>query len=223
VRSLAILGAGLQGHTHIEALRQVRQFSDLRIWNRTPERAEQLAAEYGGRCLSGADAVRDADVVVVATASTEPVLDGRWLKPGARVASVGWSGKDGAELDAVTMGHTIIVDSVAGTQTESGNVRRYSPVIRGELGDLLAGRVSVGADETVVLDSIGMACEDIAAAALVCDKLPARRDLCALAAALDSAWQAQAPNRRRSAAMMRANRPAGAAASGAGAAASVGG
>ncbi|MFZ9679553.1 MAG: ornithine cyclodeaminase family protein [Quisquiliibacterium sp.] len=174
VRRLAILGAGLQGHTHIEALRHIRRFSDLRVWNRTSERAEQLAAEYGGRQLSAEEAVRDADVVVVATASTEPVLDGRWLKPGAKVASVGWSGKDGAELDAWTMAHTVIVDSRAGTQTESGNVRRYSPVIRGELGELLAGAVSVGPDETVVLDSIGMACEDVAAAALVCDKLAAR-------------------------------------------------
>ncbi|MEK9776107.1 MAG: ornithine cyclodeaminase family protein [Quisquiliibacterium sp.] len=171
VKSLAILGAGLQGHAHLEALAQVRDFSDVRIWNRTPARAEQLAQHCGGRSLPVQDAVRGADVVVLATASSEPVIDGHWLKPGAKVASVGWSGMDGAELDAVTMGHTVIVDSRAGTQTESGNIRRYNPVIRAELGELLAGQVSLAPEETVVLDSIGMACEDIAAAALVCDKL----------------------------------------------------
>ncbi len=173
-RSLAVLGAGLQGTTHVEALRHVRRFDDLRIWNRTPERAQRLAAHAGGRATSCEDAVRGADVVVVATASTEPVIDGHWLAPGAKVASVGWSGRDGAELDAVTMANTVIVDSREGTRTESGNVRRYAPRILGELGELLAGRCAVDAGETVVFDSIGMACEDVAAAALAWDKLLAR-------------------------------------------------
>ncbi len=171
IRSVAVLGAGLQAHAHIDALRLVRQFDDLRIWNRTASRAEHLAAETGGRSMTCEQAVRDADVVIVATASREPVLDGNWLKPGARVASVGWSGQDGAELDAVTMSNVVIVDSREGTAAESGNVRRYAPQIRGELGELFAGRIQVDADETVVFDSIGMACQDVVAAALVCRKL----------------------------------------------------
>lgn len=173
-RSLAVLGAGLQGASHIEALRTLRRFDDLRIWNRTPERAQRLAAHAGGRAMGCEEAVRGADVVVVATASTEPVIDGRWLKPGAKVASVGWSGRDGAELDAATMANVVIVDSREGTQTESGNVRRYAPRIRGELGELLAGRCTVDPRETVVFDSIGMACEDVAAAALAWERLRAR-------------------------------------------------
>jgi ornithine cyclodeaminase/alanine dehydrogenase-like protein (mu-crystallin family) len=171
IRSVAVLGAGLQAHAHIDALRLVRRFDDLRIWNRTASRAEHLAAETGGRSMTCEQAVRDADVVIVATASREPVLDGNWLKPGARVASVGWSGQDGAELDAVTMSNVVIVDSREGTAAESGNVRRYAPQIRGELGELFAGRIQVDADETVVFDSIGMACQDVVAAALVCRKL----------------------------------------------------
>jgi thiomorpholine-carboxylate dehydrogenase len=171
VRSLAILGAGLQGASHIEALARVRSFDDVRIWNRTPERAARLAAEVGARALGREEAVRGADVVVVATASAEPVLDGRWLKPGAKVASVGWSGADGAELDAATMAELVIVDSREGTQTESGNVRRYAARIHAELGEVLAGTATVDPAATVVFDSIGMACQDIGAAALVYERL----------------------------------------------------
>jgi ornithine cyclodeaminase/alanine dehydrogenase-like protein (mu-crystallin family) len=171
VRSLAVLGAGVQAASHIEALASVRRFDDIRIWNRTPERARRLAAETGARALDREEAVRGADVVVVATASGEPVLDGRWLKPGAKVASVGWSGADGAELDAATMANLLIVDSREGTQIESGNVRRYAPRIHAELGEVLAGTATVDAAATVVFDSIGMACQDIGAAALVYELL----------------------------------------------------
>ncbi len=166
VRSLAILGAGTQGKSHVEALSHVRAFDDIRIWNRTPQRAEKLAAEVGGKAMSCEEAVRGAEVVVVATSATEPVLEGRWLRPGAKVASVGWSGADGAELDAAAMAHVVLVDSREGAAAESGNVRRFNAEIYAELGEVLAGTRPVAPDATVVFDSIGMACQDIAAATL---------------------------------------------------------
>ena len=71
-----------QARSHAEALRLVRQFEEVRVWSfRTPAHAEQLAVEIGGRAMPAADAVRDADVVVTATAATQPVLLGEWLKP----------------------------------------------------------------------------------------------------------------------------------------------
>ena len=51
--------------------------------------------------LAGEAAVRGAEIVVAATSSKEPVLEGRWLASGATVASVGWGGRDVAELDAI--------------------------------------------------------------------------------------------------------------------------
>jgi thiomorpholine-carboxylate dehydrogenase len=174
VSSLAVLGAGVQARSHIEALRHVRDFDLVRIWNRTRERAEQLAGEVGAVAVDWVEAaVGDAEVVVTATSSPEPVLEGRWLRPGSVVASVGWSGADGAELDAETMSNLLIVDSREGTTTESGNVRRHAAQIHGELGEVLAGTVKLDPEATVVFDSIGMACQDIAAAALVYEKLPA--------------------------------------------------
>lgn len=171
VKTLAILGAGTQGKSHIEALSHVRTFEDIRIWNRTPERAETLAEEVGGKAMSCEEAVRDAEVVVVATSATEPVLVGQWLRPGAKVASVGWGGADGGEVDAATMSHVVIVDSREGTLADSGNVRRFNAEIYAELGEVLDGSRPVNPSATVVFDSIGMACQDIAAATLVYEKL----------------------------------------------------
>ena len=157
-RSLAVLGAGTQGRSHIHALSHVRDFDDIRIWNRTRARAEALAADVGGKAMSGEDAVRDADVVVVATSSPEPVLEGTWLRPGAKVASVGWAGHDAAELDRATMSNVVVVDSRDGALAESGNVRRYDADIDAELGEVLDGIRTLDADATVVFDSVGMAC-----------------------------------------------------------------
>ena len=174
VRSLAILGAGEQAASHLEALAQVREFDDIRIWNRTPERAAALAETVGGRATTAEDAVRGADVIIATTAASEPVLNGEWIRPGATVASVGWSGAQGGELDAVTMSNIIIVDSREGALVESGNVRRWDAEIHAELGEILAGTAAVNPSDTVIFESIGMACQDLAAAALVMDKLDLR-------------------------------------------------
>jgi thiomorpholine-carboxylate dehydrogenase len=174
VKTLAILGAGAQAKSHIEALSHVRKFKEIRIWNRTRARAEQLADHVGGKAMSREEAVRDADVVVVATSSREPVLEGKWLRPGAKVATVGWAGPDGGEVDAATMAHVVIVDSREGTLADSGNIRRFNAEIYAELGEVLAGARPVNRDATVVFDSIGIACQDLAAAKLVYDKLEAQ-------------------------------------------------
>ncbi len=170
-RSLAILGAGTQGKSHVEALRCVRDIADLRIWNRTPERAQALARATGGKAMEREAAVRGAEIVVVATSSKEPVLEGRWLTPGATVASVGWAGRDVAELDAAALAHTVIVDSREGALAESGNIRLWKPAIHAELGEVLNGSRPVKPGSTTVFVSMGMACEDIAAASLVLVKL----------------------------------------------------
>src|SRR5438045_2722458 len=76
---LAILGGGVQARSHAEALGIVRQFDQIRVWSRTKAHAEQCAEEIGGKAMSAEEAVRGADVVVTATSSTTPVLNGEWL------------------------------------------------------------------------------------------------------------------------------------------------
>ena len=170
VTTMAILGSGAQGEYHAATLAKIRNFDEIRIWNRTSGRANKLAEKIGGIATSCEKAVRNADIVVAATGSSEPIINGGWLSPKAKIASVGWSGKDGAELDSTTMSNIVVVDSREGTTTESG---RYDSKIYAELGEILDGSLTIDPNRIVVFDSIGMACQDIATASLVLEKLSA--------------------------------------------------
>src|SRR5437764_7930413 len=69
---LAILGSGVQARSHVEALRLVRQFEEVRVWSPTKEQASQFAEEIGAIAVSAEEALRDADVVVTVTNSKTP-------------------------------------------------------------------------------------------------------------------------------------------------------
>jgi ornithine cyclodeaminase/alanine dehydrogenase-like protein (mu-crystallin family) len=165
---LAILGSGVQARSHVEALRLVRQFEEIRVWSPTKEHAAQFAEEIGAVAVSAAEeAARGADVVVTATNSTTPILQGAWLKPGCHVNAIGACRPDWRELDDEAMAHIIFVDSREAAMKESGDIILSGAKIYAELGEALADRVPPRASETTIFKSLGMAVEDIAAAQLV--------------------------------------------------------
>ncbi|HWT29611.1 MAG TPA: ornithine cyclodeaminase family protein [Propylenella sp.] len=164
---LAVLGSGVQARSHLEALRLVRDFDEVRVWSRTPEHAEHFAAEIGATAMSAEEAVRGADVIVTATAAREPVLLGAWLKKGAHVNAVGWPGPQGRELDTDAMRNVLVVDSREAVLKESGDVLLSGAEIYAELGEVLSGSSPVPAGVTTVFKSVGIAVEDVAAANLV--------------------------------------------------------
>jgi len=166
---LALLGAGVQGRAHLEALQHVRKFEEIRIWNRTPARAERFAEEHGVKAMALEAAVRDADVVVTATSAHEAILKGDWLKPGAHVNAVGSSRPNWRELDDAAMSNFVIVDSYEGARNEAGDIILSGVTPYAELGEVLNGTKRVDPGATTVFKSLGMAVEDIAAAKLVCD------------------------------------------------------
>ncbi len=164
---LAILGSGVQAHSHFEALQLVRHFEEIRVWSPTKEHAEQFAKEIGATATSAEEAVRDADVIVTATNSKTPVLKGSWLKLGCHVNAVGACRPDWRELDNDAMSNVVFVDSREGALKESGDVILSGTKIYAELGEALAGKVPARANEITIFKSLGMAVEDIAAALLV--------------------------------------------------------
>jgi Predicted ornithine cyclodeaminase, mu-crystallin homolog len=166
---LAVLGSGVQARSHVEALGLVRNFEEIRVWSRTAEHTERFAREIGAKAMSTEDAVRGADVVVTATNSKTPVLKGSWLKPGCHVNAVGACRPDWRELDNDAMGNVVFVDSREAAIKESGDMILSRANIYAELGDALAGKVPIPANETTIFKSLGMAVEDIAAALLVCE------------------------------------------------------
>jgi thiomorpholine-carboxylate dehydrogenase len=167
---LAILGSGVQARAHFEALRLVRNFSQIRIWSRDPSRAKALAAEIGGTPMSIEDAVHGADVVVTVTGASEPILQGKWLKEGALVNAVGAVGPTRRELDTEAMHGAVVVDSREAADLESGDILLAGATIYAELGEILAGTRPKPKAETTVFKSLGLAVEDLAAGKLVLEK-----------------------------------------------------
>jgi thiomorpholine-carboxylate dehydrogenase len=164
---LAILGSGVQAHSHVEALRLVRQFEEVRVWSPTSEHAERFAKEIGGKAMPAEEAVRGSNVIVTTTNSKTPVLKGAWLKPGSHVNAIGACRPDWRELDNEAMSNVVFVDSREGALKESGDVILSGAKIYAELGEALAGKVPSRASETTIFKSLGMAVEDIGAAMLV--------------------------------------------------------
>jgi thiomorpholine-carboxylate dehydrogenase len=175
-RVLALLGSGVQAGAHLEALRHVYRFEEVRVWSPTPQHAERFAAHHGVRRMELEAAVRGADVVVTATSSHEPVLKGAWLKAGAHVNAVGACFPTWRELDDQALrGSTLIVDSRAAALKESGDVILSGAPIFAEAGEVFAGTKRPPRGATTVFKSLGLAVEDLATARLVYDTVAAAR------------------------------------------------
>ncbi len=186
-RTVAILGAGVQGRSHAVAMRAVVDDADLRIWSRTPAHAEALALEaHAVVCGTVAEALDGADVVCTCTSSREPIVRRTWLAPGAHVNSVGSSVPSARELDAeVVRAASLFVDRRESTVNEAGDYLAAveeagigADHIVAELGELLVGAQSGRSDddELTVFKSLGLAVEDLAAAAL-CVELARERGI----------------------------------------------
>lgn len=165
---LAILGAGAQARSHLEALRLVRAVREVRVWS--PRSAARFAREFGVEEAQTAEhAVRGADLVVVATTSKTPVVRGDWLSPGVHINAVGAVRPDWRELDDDVLHRArVYVDSRDAAVLESGDVRAAGGRIT-EIGEVVAGMESgrESAGQVTVFKSVGVAAEDLASAELV--------------------------------------------------------
>ena len=184
-RALAILGAGVQGRAHLRALATVRGFERVCLYAPTRAHAralaEQAVAAGGGPgpelsvAASAEEALRDADVVVVATSAREPVLARGWLKPGAHLNAVGASTPAAREIDTATVAASaLFCDSRESLRHEAGEFQLAIAEgaitgeghVRAELGEVLAGTAPGRRDdsELTLFRSLGIAIEDLAAA-----------------------------------------------------------
>jgi ornithine cyclodeaminase/alanine dehydrogenase-like protein (mu-crystallin family) len=142
------------------------------VWSPTAAHAERFAAEHHAVAMPDPEqAVLGADVVVTATAATEPVLRGAWLKRGAHVNAVGAVRPNWRELDDDVMRNLLVVDSREAVRKESGDVILSKAAVYAEIGELFAGKITVSPERTTVFKSVGIAIEDLAAAQLVYDSL----------------------------------------------------
>lgn len=187
VRTVAILGAGVQGHTHVDAMLAVRPFERVVIWSRTADHAREFAAESGRRheahfevAATAEAAVRNADVICTVTAAREPVLLGEWLRPGVHVNAVGASVPTARELDTAAVARSrLFVDRRESALNEAGDV--LIPMKEGafgtghivaEIGELLTGTAQGRRtdDDVTLFKSLGLAVEDLACAHYLHDR-----------------------------------------------------
>jgi ornithine cyclodeaminase len=178
--TVAILGAGVQARSHLQAMRHAIRATRTCLWARDVERARALAGEFGEVTVveSCEQALRDADVVCTTTSAREPILRREWLKPGAHVNAVGASVRTARELDTRTMADaTLVVDRRESAEHESGDyllarAEGAAVSIAAELGEILAGRHPgrTNDSELTVFKSLGLAVEDLAAAQYLYEK-----------------------------------------------------
>jgi alanine dehydrogenase len=180
-RVVGIIGTGLQARTQLEAVSLVRKLGEVRVCGRNASRREAFATEMSARlkvpvrsAANAEEAVRDADIVITSTTSTNPVVEGRWLKKGTHINAIGANFPQKRELDAeaVERCDVIAVDSREQSKLESGDLiqvfgqddKRWSRVA--EMADIVVGKAPgrTNADQITLFKSNGIAIEDIVVA-----------------------------------------------------------
>ena len=201
--SLAIIGSGVQARSHLQALSRVHQLKQVTVWSpQKPHRDQFVADQVASRSRADHDqvesrldtsytiaavdhageAVVGADIIVIASSSTTPVLENGWVKPGAHVISVGATRPNHREMDPALVARArLFVDSRQAALVEAGDIvmgiqegRFTADHIIGEIGQLLgsagteAGRIAGRTSDTdiTIFKSLGMAVEDVTAADL---------------------------------------------------------
>ncbi len=180
---LGIVGAGVQARSHLEAFAAIRPLSRVRVFGPDAGQVEAFVRDTSralgldiAAAASAEQAVAGADLVVLATASNDPVVRSEWIADGAHVVSVGACRPDQHEMDGALVARgRLVVDSIEAAVVESGDIvsglaegRFGRDHIAGELGAVVAG-VATGratADEVTIFKSLGLAVEDVAAGAL---------------------------------------------------------
>jgi alanine dehydrogenase len=172
-RTLAIVGAGVQGEHHLKTFPLIRDFDDIRVSSLYRADAERIVELHPRAHVveDPEEAVRGADVVALATHAAQPVIEPGWIAPGTHVSSVGYRPPDG-ELPRALLEHRLFVETRAAfepTPVGCAELQGHDPDSATELGEVLlrrrAGRISD--DEITVYKAMGHVVEDIVAAELV--------------------------------------------------------
>lgn len=174
-RKMALFGAGVQGRGQLEALLQVFQFEEIAVVDPAASPSWCAAISTRAGCpvqlCSAKDAVSDADIVVTATRSAEPVFDGTWLKRGAFVSAIGTSTAKGRELDNHTMdrANRVIVEWLPQSLVEAGELVLWDSASKDKITELsqhYRGELPwrQAPDDIVVFKSVGVGLADVACA-----------------------------------------------------------
>jgi ornithine cyclodeaminase/alanine dehydrogenase len=189
-QEVGLFGSGKQARSQIQAICQVRKIRRVQVYSLNEERRRQFAREMSDVCQCDIEpvprpemAAEDKDIIITATSSREPVLNGHWVAEGTHLNVVGSNFLGKAEVDAVTVRRceSIVVDSKDQARIEAGDFVQaleegsihWADVH--ELGQVIVGRYTGRAhsQDVTMFKSLGIALEDIAVAARVVAKAQA--------------------------------------------------
>ena len=184
---LAIVGAGAQGRSHLEAMLCVRPVERVTVYDLCPQAARRFAVEMEEKfgvsvtvCESVKEAVEEADIICTVTPAKEAYLEAEWIRPGAHINAVGTFTPGTREVTSkLVQVSRLFADQVEACRKESGEY--LTPLkegligedhILGSIGDILLGRVKgrTGAQEITLFDALGQAVEDVACGMYLCGK-----------------------------------------------------
>lgn len=174
---VAIIGTGVQGRAHIEAMRMAVPGAEIRLWGRDPARTAVLCQATACQPMTSlAAACSGADVVCTTTAAQEPITHPDWFGAGCHLNAVGSSTPTAREIDAATIARaSLFVDRREAALSESGDILgalRAGTIepghVRAELGEVLTKRLPGRASQTefTLYKALGFAALDLAAAEL---------------------------------------------------------
>jgi ornithine cyclodeaminase/alanine dehydrogenase-like protein (mu-crystallin family) len=186
-RSLAILGCGRLGRIEARAMARVRKLERIHCFDIRPERAKALGSDLSatlGIAVHVAEdarsAVEDADIVSLATTSTEPVISAEWIRPGCHLSVLGAHTLSSREVDSRTVARArVYAESREALFAEAGDI--VIPIregliaethVLGEIGQVAAGQVlgRVADDDVTLFKSTGIGVQDLAAAQAVYER-----------------------------------------------------
>ncbi len=179
-RTVAVIGAGVQGRAQLEALAADRTLGAVLVWSRTVERRKTYAQEMAtlldlniNPVASIEEACKQADIIITATWSFSPLVKAEWVQPGTYIAAIGADAPDMQELDPrILQRSKVVVDDLEqcvrmgeiNVPVKNGSYRVKQ--VHGTIGEVVAGlkpgRLSV--DEITVFDSTGLGVQDTVAA-----------------------------------------------------------
>jgi ornithine cyclodeaminase/alanine dehydrogenase-like protein (mu-crystallin family) len=184
---LAIIGAGTQARTHLQAMNAVRSLRRVRVFSLPPGSAEKFAIRESRShglpvevAATVAEAVAGADIICTTTTAAEPVLRGEWVSPGAHINAVGAYTPFTRELDSpLVVGARLYADRRESLLREAGEflVPKGEGLIGddhvvGEIGEVLAGKAPArtSPEQITLFKSLGIAIEDLASACHIYEK-----------------------------------------------------
>ena len=182
--TLLVIGTGRVARQLIAAHCSVRPITEVRVWGRNPERAEEAIAEINDQVDADCHVVESiekgaqgADIVSSAIPTEEPLLYGHFVGPGTHVDLVGAYTPAMCEADpeVIALAGQVFIDTMEGATTEAGDLLQAAEIgafsfddVAGDMYRMAAadGSLRNNTDEVTVFKSVGAALEDLAAAEL---------------------------------------------------------